>query len=184
MCLRNEVKNQRCERARIPLEYWDLSLESLQTTSPDLQYSQQIFVNLADRWKRNTRPTGQLVLLSGKPATSRVFGILLVKAALYRFDALWCSLMELSASYFSDKELFFRAMRVPVLGLYIGPDGENQGVRYLLMQLLDARSEARRFCTIYVLGMSPPEIMKRYGTHDLWQKQGSFQTIPDEELTL
>lgn len=182
ICLVREMKNERCSKARIPSEYWNSSLETIHTQTVEGRNAVDGFLSLTRNWKTETPPSGRLLLI-GKPAQVRFVGMLVLKAALYRYNGVWACIDELADSFFKDKELFRKAMSARVLVLQVGSEYTQQSHRGVLYQFLTDRDDPR-YMTVVTSTVPPRELEKRYGFNQLWHDVTRHLFLPAEDFAL
>jgi len=143
MCLLIEARNIVCQKARIPEEYWDLTVSQLTAFTPETKLVKNQMIELRKTPIKNTK-------VKGPSYQAKLISHLLLKSQLINKWGLYCSLDEVTNWFLThDKRQFSKVRNCRVLALFFGDEYTQQVHKYLLNHLIQYRQEPR-FKTIWV----------------------------------
>lgn len=176
MCLLIQERNNLCRQARIPEEYWDLTVSSLNGFTPEGKLLKNRMLKFKDEFPKNVKFWG--------PVPNIKLGTyLMLKSQLLFRRGLFCSLDEVTTWFLTqDKKMFNVCRDIPVLALFFGDEYTQQVHKYVLQHLIVYRAE-HRFSTIWSTILPADSGMQsNYGFSLSQQVPGEWVNLPTGEL--
>lgn len=176
MCLLIQQRDAICQQARIPEEYWGLTVDRLNGFSPALKLAKNQLLNLKASHV-------QSIKIRGAVAQTKISTYLLLKAFLLKRRGMYASLDEVVTWFLTnDKREFNRLRNSSVLALYFGDEYTQQVHKHILNHLIEYRQEAR-FKTIWATRITARAgVMTTYGFDFDASVPGEWVNLPDEPL--